>query len=137
MLKILFFGLRGRLLLAMSAVIFFASPLAHAAGSCSSTPAMPYLQTMNNMGVTTTLPVGSTIPGTVRYYTFSGQCVSGGNGEIYPGAQIVSCYYGSGTEIMPGVYTTALPELVFASGTRRDNLWSMPRVLTVTRDLRD
>ncbi|MFJ4288633.1 fimbrial protein [Cupriavidus sp. NPDC089707] len=79
--------------------------LAHA--GCTSTPAMPYLQTMNNMAVAVNLPVGSAIPGTVRYYTFTGTCT-----ETLPyvvaGAPIISCYYGSGNEVMPGVYSTGV-----------------------------
>lgn len=84
----------------------FAAPhFAHAA--CTSTPAMPYLQTMNNMAVAVNLAVGSTIPGTVRYYTFSGNCATVPP-YVYAGAPIISCYYGSGTEVMPGVYSTGV-----------------------------
>ncbi|WP_354682918.1 fimbrial protein [Cupriavidus necator] len=78
---------------------------AHAA--CTSTPAMPYLQTMNNMAVVVNLAVGSTIPGTVRYYTFSGKCAVVPP-YVYAGAPIISCYYGSGSEVMPGVYSTGV-----------------------------
>ncbi|WP_455279946.1 fimbrial protein [Cupriavidus necator] len=78
---------------------------AHAART--STPAMPYLQTMNNMAVAVNLAVGSTIPGTVRYYTFSGKCATVPP-YVYAGAPIISCYYGSGTEVMPGVYSTGV-----------------------------
>ena len=124
MLRILLSRSRGRLLLVVSAMMLFASPFAHAAGSCSSTPAMPYLQPMNNMAVSTSLPVGSAIPGTVKYFTFSGQCVSGGNATIYPGAQIVSCYYGSGTEVMSGVYTTGVAGI----GIRLRNSAGQPMV---------
>lgn len=83
-----------------------ASPhLAHA--GCTATPAMPFLQTMNNMAVAANLPVGSAIPGTIRNYTFSGNCTVTWP-SVVAGAQIISCYYGSGTEVMPGVYSTGV-----------------------------
>jgi type 1 fimbria pilin len=69
---------------------------------------MPYLQAMNNMAVPVDLPVGETIPGTVRNYTFSGRCVAARNRLIYPGAPIISCYYGSGREVSSGVYSTGV-----------------------------
>ncbi len=88
-----------------AATLLFAQQLAHAA--CTATPAMPYLQAMSNMAVVTTLPVGSTIPGTVRNYTITGAC-SNVPPYVVPGAQIVSCYYGTGTEGPPGVYSTGV-----------------------------
>ncbi|WP_271815506.1 fimbrial protein [Cupriavidus sp. P-10] len=68
---------------------------------------MPFLQTMNNMAVAANLPVGSAIPGTIRNYTFSGNCTVTWP-SVVAGAQIISCYYGSGTEVMPGVYSTGV-----------------------------
>lgn len=82
-----------------------APQFAHA--GCTSTPAMPYLQTLSNMAVAANLTVGSTIPGTVHYYTFSGTCTSTPP-YVVAGAPIISCYYGSGTEVMPGVYSTGV-----------------------------
>ncbi|MDK3023027.1 fimbrial protein [Cupriavidus taiwanensis] len=84
----------------------FAAPhLAHA--TCTATPSMPYLQTLNSMAVAVNLSVGSTIPGTVRQYQFSGACANVPP-WVVPGAPIVSCYYGSGTEVLPGVYSTGV-----------------------------
>lgn len=104
--------------------LFWLPHLAHASGSCSSTPAMPYLQSMNTLVVASNLAVGDTIPGTVRYYTFSGQCVASTNGAIYPGALIVACYYGSGSEVMPGVYSTGVGGI----GIRLRNAAGQPMV---------
>ncbi|WP_236901229.1 fimbrial protein [Cupriavidus necator] len=69
---------------------------------------MPYLQTLDTMAVAANLAVGSTIPGTVRSYQISGACTYV-QPWVVPGAPIVSCYYGSGTEVMPGVYSTGVP----------------------------
>ncbi|CAG9184545.1 hypothetical protein LMG23992_05263 [Cupriavidus laharis] len=79
-----------------------------ARADCTATPAMPYLQGMSDMAVVTTLPVGSTIPGTVRNYTITGTCTNVPP-YVVPGAQIVACYYGSGTEGPAGVYSTGVP----------------------------
>lgn len=82
------------------------------AASCTSMPTMPYLQTANNIAVPFGLADGSAIPGTVRFFTFSGVCQNPDNNKsIYAGAPIVSCYYGSGTEILPGVYSTGVAGL--------------------------
>ncbi|MBF6988870.1 fimbrial protein [Cupriavidus sp. IK-TO18] len=89
----------------MLAACLAAPSLAHA--DCTATPAMPYLQTMNNMAVAVNLPVGSTIPGTTRYYTFTGACTEKPP-AVVAGAPIISCYYGSGSEVMPGVYSTGV-----------------------------
>ncbi|WP_240804974.1 fimbrial protein [Cupriavidus oxalaticus] len=59
------------------------------------------------MAVDTSLPVGSTIPGTVRYYTLNGSCPLTPP-YVVAGAPIISCYYGSGSEVMPGVYSTGI-----------------------------
>lgn len=79
-----------------------------ARANCTATPAMPYLQVMSDMAVVTTLPVGSAIPGTVRNYTFTGTCTTV-LPYVVPGAQIVACYYGTGTEGPAGVYSTGVP----------------------------
>ncbi len=79
-----------------------------ARANCTATPVMPYLQAMSDMAIVTTLPVGSTIPGTVRNYTITGTCTSVPP-YVVPGAQIVACYYGSGTEGPSGVYSTGVP----------------------------
>ncbi|MHA3013409.1 Fimbrial protein [Cupriavidus necator] len=79
-----------------------------AQAACSATPAMPYLQTLSDMAVAANLAVGSTIPGTVHYYTFSGTCTYVPP-AVVAGAPIISCYYGNGTEVMPGVYSTGVP----------------------------
>ncbi len=68
---------------------------------------MPYLQALSNMAVAANLAVGSTIPGTVHYYSFSGTCANVPP-YVVAGAPIISCYYGSGTEVMPGVYSTGV-----------------------------
>ncbi|MDQ0142537.1 fimbrial protein [Cupriavidus necator] len=88
-------------------VACFAAPqLAHA--TCTATPSMPYLQTLDSMAVAVNLAIGSTIPGTMRRYQFSGSCANVPP-WVVPGAPIVSCYYGSGTEVIPGVYSTGVP----------------------------
>ncbi|RCJ08065.1 fimbrial protein, partial [Cupriavidus necator] len=56
--------------LALLAVPHFAQ------AACTSTPAMPYLQALSNIAVAANLAVGSTIPGTVHYYSFSGTCAN-------------------------------------------------------------
>jgi type 1 fimbria pilin len=103
----------------LATILLLASQAAHAV--CTATPAMPYLQAMNDMAVVTTLPVGSTIPGTVRNYTFSGTCDNVPS-HVVPGAQIVACYYGSGTEGSDGVYSTGVPGI----GIRMRNAAGQP-----------
>lgn len=88
-------------------VACFAAPhLAQA--KCTATPSLPYEQTLNSMAIAVNLTQGSTIPGTVRSYQFSGSCANV-LPWVVPGAPIVSCYYGSGTEVLPGVYSTGVP----------------------------
>ncbi len=82
------------------------SPSANA-DSCSSSIAMPYMQTLAQMMVPSNLPVGSTIPNSTYSFTLSGACTPKGT-YIYSGAPVVSCYYGTGTEVMSGVYSTGL-----------------------------
>ncbi|SPA29263.1 putative Fimbrial protein [Cupriavidus taiwanensis] len=85
---------------------FGAPHLAHA--KCTATPSLPYDQTLDSMAIAVNLAEGSTIPGTVRSYQFSGSCTNV-LPWVVPGAPIVSCYYGSGTEVRPGVYSTGVP----------------------------
>ncbi len=85
---------------------------------------MPYLQAMNNMAVAVNLAVGAEIPGTRRNYTFSGRCVADGNQSIYAGAPIIACYYGSGREITPGVYSTGVAGI----GIRLRNAAGQPMI---------
>ncbi|GAA7758437.1 fimbrial protein [Helicobacter pylori] len=110
----------------MLCVLAFAavSDAVQAQGHCSSSPAMPYMQTMNNMAVVVSLAVGEEIPGTRRNYTISGRCVADGNRMIYAGAPIVACYYGSGREITPGVYSTGAAGI----GIRLRNAAGQPMV---------
>ena len=99
-------GLKAALHGLLVCLLLLAAQMARA--NCTATPAMPYLQGMSDMAVVTTLPVGSTIPGTVRNYTITGTCTSVPP-AVVPGAQIVACYYGSGTEGPAGVYSTGVP----------------------------
>lgn len=87
----------------------FLSPAAQAANSgCTSSPDIPGKATLSAVAVDATLPVGSVIPGTERAFSFAGNCaaISG----VPQGAVIITCYYGSGTEVagMPGVYNTGV-----------------------------
>ncbi|UDM49702.1 fimbrial protein [Cupriavidus sp. MP-37] len=88
-------------------VACFAAPhLAHA--KCTATPSLPYDQPLNSMAIAVNLAEDSTIPGTVRSYQFSGSCTEV-LPWVVPGAPIISCYYGSGTEVKPGIYSTGVP----------------------------
>jgi type 1 fimbria pilin len=78
-----------------------------AQANCTATPAMPYLQPMNNMAVTSDLAVGSTIPGTVHHYAFSGACTNSPP-NVVAGAPVITCFYGGGAEVMTGVYATGV-----------------------------
>ncbi len=110
------------------------SDAVHALGDCSTSPSMPYLQAMNNMAVAVNLAVGAAVPGTRRNYTFSGRCVADGNNLIYAGAPIIACYYGSGREITPGVYSTGVAGI----GIRLRNAVGQPltNAIGVTCDTR-
>jgi hypothetical protein len=112
----------------MLCVLAFAavSDAVQAQGHCSSSPAMPYMQTMNNMAVVVSLAVGEEIPGTRRNYTISGRCVADGNRMIYAGAPIVACYYGSEKSPQACIRQVLLA-LAFGYGTQRDSLWSCCR----------
>ncbi|MFV3368959.1 fimbrial protein [Pseudomonas sp. NY15435] len=104
--------LAGKVLVAIFSMIVLGLSCTAQAASCTSMPSMPYLQAANNIAVPFGLADGSTVPGTVRMFTFSGLCQNpDGNKSIYAGAPIVSCYYGSGTEVLPGVYSTGVAGL--------------------------
>lgn len=117
-LKNLFRRLRPLLVIAS---LLLATNAAHAA--CTASPAMPYLQVMNNMAVATSLAIGDTIPGTIRSFQFSGKCDTVAP-NVVPGAQIISCYYGSGTEVLSGVYSTGIAGI----GIRLRNAQGQPMV---------
>ncbi|XUA18187.1 fimbrial protein [Citrobacter sp. OP27] len=85
------------------------APTAFAANTgCVSSPAIPGLATLGSVAVDATVPVGTIIPGTERYFSFSGNCstISG----VPQGSVIITCFYGTGTEVagMPGVYNTGV-----------------------------
>ena len=73
----------------------------HAKATCTS-PDMPKTINLATVSVSTTLPVGSTIPGTEQTVHVAGHCDNAAD----KGLEIVSCYYGYGTEIpgLTGVY---------------------------------
>lgn len=77
----------------------------HAKATCS-TPNMPKLFTMASVSVSTTLPVGATIPGSEQTAHVSGSCDT----RVNDGLPIAACYYGYGTEItgINGVYATSI-----------------------------
>ncbi|WP_232785419.1 MULTISPECIES: fimbrial protein [unclassified Serratia (in: enterobacteria)] len=87
----------------------FLSPMAQAANyGCTSTPDIPGVATLTSTAVSTSLPVGSVIPGTERSFSFSGNCAA--ISTIPQGIAIITCYYGVGGEVsgMPGVYDTGV-----------------------------
>ncbi|PUW36880.1 ferrous iron transporter B, partial [Cronobacter sakazakii] len=87
-------------LLVLAGSLFF---MPHAKASCTA-PMMPYTVSVAYVAVSSTLPVGATIPGTDELVSIHGSC----NG--YSGQPIIACYYGSGNEVsgMPGVYETGV-----------------------------
>ncbi len=78
----------------------------HAKATCT-TPDMPKLINVASISVPTTLAVGSTIPGTEQTVHVAGHC----DDSIDSGLMIVSCYYGTGSEIpgLKGVYDSGVP----------------------------
>ncbi|UNK63437.1 fimbrial protein [Buttiauxella ferragutiae] len=99
------------------------SPNVFAANTgCVSTPAIPGIATLSSTAVDSTLPIGSTIPGTERVFSFSGNCST--ISAVPQGIAIITCYYGTGTEVsgMPGVYNTGVAgvgiTLINSSGQR-------------------
>lgn len=77
----------------------------HAKASCQS-PSLPALLSLTSISVPTSLPVGSTIPGTERTAHISGNCYYAPDA----GQPIIACYNGFGKEIpgIPGVYETGV-----------------------------
>lgn len=78
----------------------------HAKATCT-TPDMPKLINVASISVPTTLAVGSTIPGTEQTVHVAGHCDDSNDN----GLMIVSCYYGTGSEIpgLKGVYDSGVP----------------------------
>lgn len=77
----------------------------HAKAMCTS-PDLPKQLNLASITVSSTLPVGATIPGTEQIVHVAGNCY---NPSDY-GLPIVACYYGSGLEIpgLAGVYETGV-----------------------------
>lgn len=78
----------------------------HAKASCS-TPDMPKMINVATLSVPTTLAVGATIPGSEQKVHVAGNC----DHPYESGMEIISCYYGSGSEIpgLTGVYDSGVP----------------------------
>lgn len=78
----------------------------HAKATCT-TPDLPKMINVASLSVSTTLPVGSTIPGSEQTVHVAGNC----DQSVDSGLVIVSCYYGSGLEIpgLSGVYDSGVP----------------------------
>lgn len=78
----------------------------HAKASCS-TPDMPKMINVASISVPTTLAVGATIPGSEQTVHVAGNC----DHTYESGMEIISCYYGSGSEIpgLTGVYDSGVP----------------------------
>lgn len=89
-------------LLVLSTASFF---MPHAKATCT-TPDMPKMINVASVSVPTTLPVGETIPGTEQTVHVAGNC----DESVDSGLEIVSCYYGTGSEIpgMRGVYDSGV-----------------------------
>ena len=77
----------------------------HAKATCTS-PDLPKQLNLASISVSSTLPVGATIPGTEQTVHVAGNCY---NPADY-GLPIVACYYGSGLEIpgLSGVYESGV-----------------------------
>lgn len=78
----------------------------HAKATCTSSD-MPKQINIAAVSVSTTLPVGSTIPGSEQIAHIAGNCDQAADS----GLAIVSCYYGTGAEIpgLNGVYDSGVP----------------------------
>ncbi|WBM72470.1 fimbrial protein [Buttiauxella sp. WJP83] len=87
---------------------FISLPASAANFGCISSPDIPGVANLSSVAVDSTLPVGSTIPGSERTFSFSGNCAA--ISAVPQGSAIITCYYGLGTEIsgMPGVYNTGV-----------------------------
>lgn len=93
---------QGFLLLILAVAVLF---MPHAKASCTS-PNIPKEFTLASISVSTTLPVGATIPGTEQSMHVSGNC----DNTVDAGLPIIACYYGVGVEIpgLSGVYDTGV-----------------------------
>lgn len=78
----------------------------HARATCAS-PNMPAMINVASVSVSSTLPVGITIPGSEKTVHIAGNC----DKSVDSGMEIVSCYYGTGSEIpgLRGVYNSGVP----------------------------
>ncbi|ELY2907390.1 type 1 fimbrial protein [Cronobacter dublinensis] len=88
-------------LLALAGSLMF---MPHAKAACTA-PMMPYNISVSSIAVSSTLPVGSAIPGSDETVNINGSCPNDAAGSV-----IIACYYGSGSEVagMPGVYNTGV-----------------------------
>ncbi|EOU9536672.1 fimbrial protein [Cronobacter dublinensis] len=88
-------------LLALAGSLMF---MPHAKAACVA-PMMPYKISVASIAVSSSLPVGSAIPGSDETVNISGNCPNDIAGSV-----IIACYYGSGSEVagMPGVYNTGV-----------------------------
>ncbi|WP_105634916.1 fimbrial protein [Cronobacter dublinensis] len=88
-------------LLALAGSLMF---MPHAKAACIA-PMMPYSISVSSIAVSSTLPVGSAIPGSDETVNINGSCPNDAAGSV-----IIACYYGSGSEVagMPGVYETGV-----------------------------
>ncbi|MDT3666336.1 fimbrial protein [Cronobacter dublinensis] len=88
-------------LLAVAGSLMF---MPHAKAACIA-PMMPYKISVASIAVSSSLPVGSAIPGSDETVNINGNCQNDTAGSV-----IIACYYGSGSEVagMPGVYNTGV-----------------------------
>ncbi|TXU02837.1 type 1 fimbrial protein [Enterobacter hormaechei] len=89
----------------------------HAKATCT-TPDIPKMINVAAISVPTTLAVGATIPGTEQTLHVAGNC----NHPYESGMEIISCYYGNGSEIpgLTGVYDTGVPGVGIALRNDQD-----------------
>lgn len=89
----------------------------HARATCSSSD-LPKMINVASISVSTTLPIGGTIPGTEQTVHISGNC----NSEGDQGQPIISCYYGTGSEIpgLSGVYDSGVKGIGIALMNSKD-----------------
>ncbi|MEH0886012.1 fimbrial protein [Enterobacter sp. UNJFSC 003] len=90
------------LLILLSAGALF-MPQAEAA-SCSTSD-LPYTMNAGNLAVSSSLSVGSVIPGSTQTHSVKGTCT-----DVPANTAITACYTGSGSEVpgYPGVYETGI-----------------------------
>ena len=68
-------------------------PHARAATSCDSAD-LPYTLDAGTLSVPTTLDIGGVIPGSAKTHTVNGSCTG-----TMTNHTLISCYYGTGTEV--------------------------------------